>query len=255
MGSEVDIALIYTAITVLRSLLVLPTISNMNILKVLLPTRCILCDLNCDQADFICEACHDSLPHYQSGCTGCGIIIDNHREKNLCGSCILSPPPFDNIQALFEYEPPISLLIHQLKFSGNLLIARFLATKWIDYLKNTMRPDLILPVPLHHTRLSERGFNQALEIAKPIGKYFQIPIDTRSCIRIKNTQAQSSLPASKRKHNLKNAFGLSRSISVRHVAILDDVVTTGNTISEIAHLLRKVGVEQIDTWCCARARK
>lgn len=167
----------------------------------------------------------------------------------------MSPPPFDHVQALFEYEPPISSLIHQLKFSGNLLIARFLATQWIDHLKNTIRPDLILPVPLHHTRLSERGFNQALEIAKPIGKHFQIPIDTRSCIRIKNTQAQSSLPASKRKHNLKNAFGLSHAISAKHIAILDDVMTTGNTASEIALLLRKIGVEKIDVWCCARARK
>lgn len=224
----------------------------MTILKMLFPTHCILCNLNCDQTDFICEQCHASLPHYQSGCTGCGIIIDNHREKKLCGACILSPPPFDNVLALFEYEPPISSLIHQLKFSENLLIARLLATQWIHLLKKTALPDLILPVPLHHARLSERGFNQALEIAKPIGKYFQIPIDTRSCIRIKNTQAQSSLPASKRKHNLKNAFGLSHFISAKHVAILDDVVTTGNTVSEIAFLLRKIGVEKIDIWCCAR---
>jgi ComF family protein len=169
---------------------------------------------------------------------------------------MISPPPFDNVLALFEYEAPISSLIHQLKFSGNLLIARWLATQWIDYLKNmNTLPDLILPVPLHHTRLKDRGFNQALEIAKPIGQYFHIPIDTRSCIRIKNTEAQSSLPASKRKYNLKNAFGLSHSLSANHIAILDDVVTTGNTVSEIAFLLRKIGVKKIDVWCCAQTRK
>ena len=228
----------------------------MTILKILLPARCLLCDLNCDDAEFICRQCHDSLPHYQSGCTGCGIILDNYGEKNLCGACILSPPLYDNMLALFEYEPPISSLIHQLKFNGNLLIARWLATQWITHLKKINKlPDLIMPVPLHHTRLTERGFNQALEIAKPIGHYFNIRIDARSCIRIKNTQAQSSLSASNRKNNLKNAFGLSHSISAQHVAILDDVVTTGNTVSEIAHLLRKVGIEKIDVWCCARARK
>lgn len=228
----------------------------MNILEILFPRRCLLCDLDCDTAEFICNQCQNSLPYYQSGCSGCGIMIKNNREKNLCGACILSPPPFDDMLALFEYEPPISSLIHQLKFNGNLLIARYLAEQWIVHLKkiNTL-PDLILPVPLHHTRLTERGFNQALEIGKTIGQYFNVPIDTRSCIRIKNTQAQSSLPASKRKYNLKNAFGLSYPISARHIAILDDVVTTGNTVSEIAHLLQKTGAVKIDIWCCARAKK
>lgn len=156
--------------------------------------------------------------------------------------------------ALFHYQAPISALIAKLKFHGDLSIAKLLSQYWIDYLADLpSRPALIIPVPLHYQRLKERGFNQALEIAKPIGKYFQIPVDTHSCIRIKNTKPQSSLPAKKRMHNVNNAFGLSHAIAAKHVAVLDDVVTTGNTISEISALLKKTGVEQIDIWCCARA--
>ncbi|PJB10330.1 MAG: amidophosphoribosyltransferase, partial [Gammaproteobacteria bacterium CG_4_9_14_3_um_filter_38_9] len=175
----------------------------------------------------------------------------------LCTSCITSPPPFHRTIALFHYTGPIVSLIWKLKFQNDLKIARLFAQHWIDYFNhfdshNTL-PDLIMPVPLHFSRLKQRGFNQSLEIAKPIGKYFHIPIDTRACIKIKNTEPQSSLSAQKRKGNLKNAFGLSRPIDAKHVAILDDVMTTGNTVSEIASLLQKTGVEKIDVWCCARA--
>lgn len=222
-------------------------------LHTLFSTRCLLCQLSCQQEKYFCDTCASLLPTYQSGCTHCGITLNNHRENDLCGKCLASPPPFDHVTALFEYAEPVSSFIHQLKFQSNLMIARWLAITWIDFLKNQpVLPDCIVPVPLHHTRLSERGFNQSLEIAKPIGHYFHIAIDAKSCIRIKNTRAQSSLSAAKRKNNVKNAFGLSRTISAKHVVILDDVMTTGNTVSEIAHLLRKVGVEKIEVWCCAR---
>lgn len=160
-----------------------------------------------------------------------------------------------HITALFQYTEPISTLIWRLKFQGNLAIANWFSQCWIEYLKKCAYhtlPEIILPVPLHHTRLQERGFNQALEIAKPIGKYFSIPIDVRTCIRIKNTKAQSLLAGDQRKNNIKNAFGLSYSVNAKYVAILDDVYTTGSTVSEISHLLKKSGVEKIDIWCCAK---
>lgn len=203
----------------------------------LFPNHCLLCDLDCDEK-FICKNCFDTLPIY---------------EKN---KTILNPPSIDHVFTLFHYVTPISSLIWKLKFQGDLSIAQLFAQYWINYFKNDVTPnalpDLIMPVPLHYARLKERGFNQALEIAKPIGQYFHIPIDTRTCIKIKNTRAQSSLSAEKRKHNLKNAFGLSYSVDAKHIAIVDDVMTTGNTVSEIAQLLKKVGVEKVDVWCCAR---
>ncbi|HLB56319.1 MAG TPA: ComF family protein [Coxiellaceae bacterium] len=222
----------------------------------LFPHQCLLCDLESNNQKLICENCFDCLPHYQSACRQCGLPLTSENQLH-CGQCIANPPPFDNTFALFDYAPPISMMIWQLKFHGNLMIAQLFAQCFIDFIEQfysaSTLPDLIIPVPLHFSRLKERGFNQALEIAKPIGKYFNIPVDTKKCIRIKNTQAQSSLPAHKRKNNVDNAFGLSYAFSEKQVVILDDVMTTGNTVSEIAHLLKNVGVRKVDVWCCARA--
>lgn len=203
---------------------------------VFLQNHCVLCELSCHDT-LICQHCFETLP------------ITHADSKSVL------PDYVDHVITLFQYETPISHFIWKLKFRGDLSIANWFSWRWINYLKavDTL-PDLIIPVPLHPMRLKERGFNQALEIAKPIGKYFDIPIDIRSCIKIKNTQPQSSLSGEKRKHNLKNAFGLSYAVSAKHIAILDDVMTTGNTITEIAHLFKKVGVEKIDVWCCARTR-
>lgn len=220
------------------------------------PNRCLLCEFNSEK--LICKDCFEILPRFKSNCRQCGLINDTENNLTLCGQCISNPPPFNTTHSLFEYTAPISSLIWQLKFHGNLSIAKLLSDYWIDFISqkyaSNSLPELIIPVPLHHARLKERGFNQALEIAKPIGKYFHIPVDTRTCIRIKNTQAQSSLIASKRKNNLKNAFGLSYPITAKHIAIVDDVMTTGNTVTEIAHLFKKAGVEKIDVWCCARTQ-
>jgi ComF family protein len=215
--------------------------------------QCLLCDLQ--SAQLICDACYLTLPFHQTGCLSCGLKIIPGNDRGICSHCLSEPPAFDYVHALFDYATPISSLITQLKFQGNLTIAKLFAHYWIGYLKNNRStlPECIIPTPLHYKRLQERGFNQALEIAKPIGKFFNIPIDIRSCIKLKNTQPQSSLSADKRRKNLKNAFALSHSIEAKHVVILDDVMTTGNTISEISILLKKSGVEQVGVWCCARA--
>lgn len=203
--------------------------------SIIFSNQCILCELKSDTEKLICSACFDTLPIHET-------------QNNTAF-------PIDHIHTLFHYSTPISELIWKLKFEGDLSIAQLFAQYWIDYLKNyflpSALPDVIIPVPLHFSRLKQRGFNQALEIAKPIGKYFMIPIDTRACIKIKNTKPQSSLSAEKRKSNLKNAFGLSYAIHAEHAVIIDDVITTGNTASEIAQLLKIEGVKKVDLWCCA----
>lgn len=114
-------------------------------------------------------------------------------------------------------------------------------------------PECIIPVPLHRRRLRQRGFNQALEIAKPLAKKLQLPVDFKTCIRTKHTRPQSELSAKKRQQNIKNAFTLKKPITAKHVAIVDDVMTTGNTVTELSALLRNNGVTTIEIWCCARA--
>lgn len=192
------------------------------------PILCLLCQLPTASTAIICTDCEDTLPHLQ---------IQDAQET-----------------ILFSYESPISDLIMQLKFSENLSIAHWFSQQFIQKLKSRTRvlPQIILPVPLHYNRLRERGFNQALEIAKPVARYFQSPVDTKTCVRIKDTKPQSSLEAAKRKTNVNNAFALSYTPAAKHIALLDDVTTTGSTLSEITTLLQKAGVEKIERWCVAK---
>jgi ComF family protein len=115
------------------------------------------------------------------------------------------------------------------------------------------KPDVIVPVPLHKSRYRQRGFNQALEIARTVSKDMQVPLDVYSCQRQHDTPQQSQLPAKQRRKNLKNAFAVVRPLNAAHVAILDDVMTTGSTVHELAKVLKKAGVAKVDVWVCARA--
>lgn len=216
-------------------------------------TSCLLCLDRARSQIALCDDCQSILPWQQQACLQCAMPLPSPHTSR-CGQCIGAPPRFDQTISLFTYETPVMQMIRQLKFHHNLAIANMFAKLWIHTLiqNKTPLPDCILPVPLHHKRLKERGFNQSLEIAKPIAKYFKIPIDTRTCIRIKNTKPQSSLPVKKRLINVANAFALTHSVNYQHIAILDDVMTTGKTASEIAGLLRKAGVKKVDVWCCAR---
>ncbi len=116
-----------------------------------------------------------------------------------------------------------------------------------------MHPQLIVPVPLHPTRFQQRGFNQAIEIARPISKNLGIPIAPKLCVRSRETPAQSGLSARQRAINIKHAFEIGQAVEVDHVAILDDVVTTGATVTELSRVLRNAGIKKIEIWACARA--
>lgn len=172
--------------------------------------------------------------------------------------------------ALYHYQPPIDHLILGLKFGNRLTHAKLLGTLLAQHLQQhyeqqhykqqnhnlKSKPEIIIPVPLHNTRLRERGYNQALEIARPISRLTHIPINTRFCQRIKNTQAQSLLKAGERKKNMQDAFtipdAIPGAVPYKHVAVIDDVITTGNTMCELCKQLKRAGIEQIDVWSCAR---
>lgn len=165
------------------------------------------------------------------------------------------PPPITQTIALFHYQQPIISLITKLKFRQKIIYARalgdVLGRQIID--SRAVLPELIIPVPLHKKRLIIRGFNQAAEIAKPISRLLNIPVDLSNVIRIKNTSPQTLTAASKRKANVKDAFAVKKDFFVRHVALVDDVITTFNTLSELAAVLLKQGVERVDAWCIAKA--
>ncbi len=145
-------------------------------------------------------------------------------------------------------------LIHGLKFHAHYPCARLLGEMLGDALSEVDgKPQCIIPVPLHRSRYRERGYNQATEIARVVSRRLQIPLDLHSCIRAHATQPQSELSSEQRLRNVKKAFAIAKPLKAKHVAILDDVVTTGATVNEMARVLRKTGVERIDIWACARA--
>lgn len=141
-----------------------------------------------------------------------------------------------------------------LKFQGSLHQGRLLGELLVRSLQARAlpRPELLVPVPLHSGRIRARGYNQALEIARWVARALALPLDSASCRRMRATAAQSDLPLEERRRNIRGAFTLVRPLGVRHVALLDDVVTSGATVSELTKVLKRAGVARVDVWAVAR---
>ncbi len=221
----------------------------------LLPPTCLLCGNKGFKSHDLCDICYQRLLRNKRSCYRCAEIFEsNVSTPSLCGHCISTPPAFDETYAPFVYQAEMRHLVTQLKFGGHTKNARLLGLLLAEHLKQTAQlPELIIPVPLYKKRYRERGFNQALEIAKTVGKSLNIPLDMTSCHRMHDTPHQIGLTALQRRKNLEKAFTLIKPIKAQHVAILDDVMTTGSTVNELASLLKKSGIERVDVWVCARA--
>lgn len=222
------------------------------------PPTCILCQNPSNQVHDLCRRCLNDLPFLPAGCPYCAHPLTS--PDLCCGSCLKNPPPFDALYALFAYQAPITHLMMTLKFHNKLLYAQILGelmAKTIQnhWYHNRSLPHVIIPVPLHPKRLQERGYNQSLEIARPIAKLLQLPIDTQSCSRIKHTDAQARLELKHRKHNVKNAFFIQGHKRGMSIAVIDDITTTGHTLAAFCLALKKAGASRIDVWCCAKTLK
>lgn len=149
-------------------------------------------------------------------------------------------------------------MIRKLKFNQQLIYAKTFGTLLAlavrnEWYKNRPLPDRLIPVPLHPERLKERGFNQSIEIGRHLSHELGLIMDTHSVTRIKTTQAQSGLTRTARQQNIRGAFHCQTRFDGLHVVILDDVVTTGQTVTELSQVLQRQGAATIDVWCCARA--
>ena len=222
-------------------------------LNSLFPPFCCLCHRLMKVCQPICTTCQKQLPFNLSSCHRCAIPIEM---GIICGPCLVSPPPFISCIAPFHYQPPISSFIIQLKFHHQLKYAETLGNLLAENLsKKSSLPEALIPVPLHNARLRQRGFNQAIEIAKPLTRRFKIPLLFDHCVRQKNTIPQTQLTAYSRRKNLAAAFTIHKKIVYQHVAIIDDVMTTGQTVRMLSATLQEHGVEKIEVWCCARVRE
>lgn len=220
------------------------------LIALVLPERCGWCGKSVDQPGY-CPTCLAKLARHRRQCRRCGVPFAG---DDVCGRCQWSPSPVDETIAPFKYAPPVSDAIHHLKYHRKLacgrdlghLLARELETRscWL--------PDVLVPVPLHWRRRLHRGFNQSLEIAQPVSRALDIPIDTRLVTRRVHTMPQIGLTPQRRRGNLQRAFQASPGSKPRSVAIVDEVVTSGATVSELAGCLRRSGVERILVWAIAR---
>lgn len=221
----------------------------------LFPPSCILCEHPGYRNMELCRDCYDSLPLNAHCCYRCAEpFATPSASPRLCGHCLSDPPPYEETIAPFLYLRTMRYLVTGLKFGKQFKHARLLGTLLAEKIKqNAELPDCIVPVPLHKKRYRERGFNQSLEIGRTLAAELEIPLDLYSCIRHKNTEHQTRLPSKQRRKNLRQSFTIGQRPTHQHIALLDDVMTTGATVSELAKTLRRAGVERIDVWVCARA--
>ncbi|WP_337998548.1 ComF family protein [Methylomonas methanica] len=163
-------------------------------------------------------------------------------------------PSFDETHAPFLYSDALRFLITQLKFNRQFKHARLLGTLLAWHLaENVELPECIVPVPLHRNRYRERGFNQSIEIARHLSAQLSLPLELNYCVRTRDTAHQTGLPAKQRNKNMRHAFTISQALTYRHIAIVDDVMTTGATVASLASALKKQGANRVDIWVCARA--
>jgi ComF family protein len=218
--------------------------------RILTQKNCLLCGIAAYQ-DF-CMPCYHDLP--QLPANHCPICLWPAPTAETCGACLRKPPAFTRTIAALHYTFPADALIHALKYQSNLAIAPILANLLITRLKAiTETPDVIMPMPLHPIRLRERGFNQAMEISRHIAKQMGIVLLPDSCSRVKHTPPQTGLPWKERQKNIRKAFSCKMDLSGKHVALVDDVMTTGASLNELAKALRKRGAAEISNWVVARA--
>lgn len=221
---------------------------------------CILCGDKSDkqnsakQGFLLCLPCQNDLPTIKNPCAICGGSLASKSNISTCGKCLKTKPFYQKSIIPLEYDFPVTTIIKRLKFNDKLLFSGMLANILLDKIseRSDPYPETIIPVPLHPFRLIKRGFNQSELIAKELANSLKIPVDIKSCRRIKNTSHQTGFSHKERKKNIRNAFDVKSSFSAKHVAILDDVVTTGSTVNELARVLQQAGAEIIEVWACAR---
>ncbi|MFC5582655.1 ComF family protein [Rhodanobacter terrae] len=217
-----------------------------------LPLRCLLCGAAGADGIDLCADCAAELPRNRSCCLRCALPLAT--PAPLCGKCQRRTPPWDAAWAPFRYGWPLDRLESRYKFGADLAAGRVLSTLWRRELRPIEPPQLLLTVPLHLGRLRQRGYNQALELARPFARELDVPLHHDVLQRVRRTDAQTELDALGRRRNVRGAFALRAGIALpAHVAILDDVMTTGATLAECARVLRRAGVPRVDVWALARA--
>ena len=229
--------------------------------RALCPPRCLVCREPGAAGRDLCRGCTRALPWNRSACARCAIPLPTPASDHggaggdapVCGACLRRAPPLAEVHAAFVYAFPLDRLLPRFKFHHDLAAGRLLAQGMADAFRGLPLPDALIPVPLHRARLRARGYDQALELAKPLARALDIPLRDHALSRIRHTSPQSELDARGRRRNLRGAFAAaSKHVLPTHVALIDDVMTTGATLHAAAFALRRAGANRVDAWVCAR---
>lgn len=214
----------------------------------LLPQACRLCAAPAGDEP-LCADCRAALPRMPAQtCPACALPTPGGA---LCGACLARPRQFDATQAAFRYAFPVDRLVQSLKYGHRLAGADFFGAELADRAEGT-RADLIVPVPLSAARLAQRGFNQALELARPVARRLGLALETAGVRRHRDTTPQASLPWAERAGNVRHAFECQIDLAGRRVLVVDDVMTTGATVDELARVLRARGASWVGNLVVAR---
>ena len=223
------------------------------------PSRCLLCLGHGPQTRRgLCDACHADLPWLGSQCRTCALPLPS--EGQLCGNCQKQPPAFAQVVCPLLYRFPIDSLVPAFKYHDQLIYGRAMAHLLAEAVEfhyseqGHSLPDRVLAMPLHPGRQARRGFNQALELARPVTARLKLPLCRHTLERVRHTHAQQGLSATERKRNLADAFRCSPGADVAglHLALVDDVVTTGATADAASRTLMQAGAASVSIWCIAR---
>lgn len=221
---------------------------------------CLLCSEPADHTTPLCTACETELPWLGEHCQTCALPLP--ASGLTCGQCLQQPPAFERVAAPWTYSFPLDTLITRFKHNAKWPFGRLLGELLAQFLHHRFdedlhRPDALVPVPLATRRLRQRGFNQAAMLGRWLSESLHIPCDETLLLRIQDTSAQQDLNAQARKRNLRHAFALAPGASVagRHLALIDDVLTTGATAQTLARLLMDAGAARVDVYCLARTPK
>lgn len=223
--------------------------------RTLITPTCIACGNGGSRSMDLCAACYDDLKFNLHCCQRCAIPLPA-TEAELCGSCLRRPTRYSCSYCAFDYGYPVAHFVRSLKYRHVPSHAQVLGKLLADYLQRTHNgnwPECVVPVPLSLQRYRQRGFNQAIEIGRFVGTTLKVPMNTGLLLRARHTVEQAGLSRRERQRNLRNAFAVTGRAIPKHVAILDDVVTTGSTVNEIARTLKRAGVATIEVWAVTRA--
>ncbi|TSA23117.1 MAG: ComF family protein [Betaproteobacteria bacterium] len=207
---------------------------------------CALCGAR-SVGEVLCPSCHADLPRLPAAhCPCCAIPA-----AAVCAHCQRHPPAFKQTSAAFLYAYPLDGLIQQFKYGKALHLAPFFANALTPCIKDSTATALI-PMPLHPKRLAERGFNQAVEIARPLARQRGIPLLIDAAQRTRHTPSQAGLTHADRLTNLEDAFTCDARVAGHHIALLDDVMTTGASLNTLAKAVIAAGAVSVEAWVVAR---